>query len=130
MKPLYTEVFTLKISSYKNIKNELWIDRIPLAFSRCSNNTCQLKDNCLRWLDIPEERYSISKFEPSDDRCSHQIKPDTRTETKAETLLKTFTKKELSEQLGISRPTLYSRIVSGRWKKLEEEKIKQLFNKI
>ena len=114
----------------KDIKNELWIDRIPLDFSRCSNNKCQLKDNCLRWLDIPEGRYSISKFEPSDDICSHQIKPDTRTETKVKTLLKTFTKKELSEQLGISRPTLDSRIVSGRWKKLEEEKIKQLFNKI
>ena len=110
--------------------NELWIDRIPLDFCRCSNKECPLKDNCLRWLDRTEDRISISKFEPSDDNCSHQIKPDTRTETKVEILLKTFTKKELSEQLCISRPTLDSRIVSGRWKKLEEEKIKQLFNKI
>ena len=110
--------------------NELRIDRIPLDFCRCSNKECPLKDNCLRWLDKPDGRISIAEFTPLNGECSHQIKPDTRTETKVKTLLKTFTKKELSEQLGISRPTLDSRIVSGRWKKLEEEKIKQLFNKI
>ena len=96
------------------MKGQLWIDRIPLDFCRCSNTTCPLKENCLRWLDKPDERVSIADFTPLNGECTHQIKPDTRTETKVETLLKTLTKKELSEQLGISRPTLDSRIVSGR----------------
>lgn len=110
--------------------NELWVDRLPLDFCRCSNKECPLKDNCLRWLDKTEGRVPIANFNPLGKECSHQIKPVLKTETKVEKLLKTFTKKELSEQLGISRPTLDSRLVSGLWKKLEEEKIKQLFNKI
>ena len=58
---------------------------------------------------------------------------DITTTDKAMEILKRSvfnTKKQLSEQLGISRPTLDSRLASGLWKKLEEEKIKQLFNKI
>jgi DNA-binding Xre family transcriptional regulator len=37
-----------------------------------------------------------------------------------------YEKKELAEKLGISRPTLDSRLKNGNWKKLEIEKIIKL----
>ena len=52
------------------------------------------------------------------------------TTNKANKLLLTITKKELSEELGISRPTLDSRLEGkSKWKKLEEKWITQLINK-
>ena len=47
-------------------------------------------------------------------------------EKKLKLLLLKFEKKELSEKLGISRPTLNSRLKNGKWKKLEIEKILKL----
>jgi DNA-binding Xre family transcriptional regulator len=47
-------------------------------------------------------------------------------ETKIKLLLLKFEKKELAEKLGISRPTLDSRLKNGKWKKLEIEKIMKL----
>jgi DNA-binding Xre family transcriptional regulator len=41
-------------------------------------------------------------------------------------LLLKYEKKELAEKLGISRPTLDSRLKNGNWKKLEIEKIIKL----
>lgn len=41
-------------------------------------------------------------------------------------LLLKYEKKELAEKLGISRPTLDSRLNNGKWKKLEIEKINKL----
>lgn len=44
------------------------------------------------------------------------------------TRLKIFTKKELSEELGITRPTLDARISErSKWKKLEEKWINYLY---
>lgn len=52
------------------------------------------------------------------------------TTNRANKLLLTITKKELSEELGISRPTLDSRLEGkSKWKKLEEKWITQLINK-
>jgi len=45
---------------------------------------------------------------------------------KIENLLLKYTKVELCEKLGISRPTLDARIFKGKWKKLEIEKINKL----
>jgi DNA-binding Xre family transcriptional regulator len=47
-------------------------------------------------------------------------------ETKIKLLLLKFEKKELAAKLGISRPTLDSRLKNGKWKKLEIEKIMKL----
>lgn len=41
-------------------------------------------------------------------------------------LLLKYEKKELAQKLGISRPTLDSRLKNGKWKKLEIEKINKL----
>jgi DNA-binding Xre family transcriptional regulator len=47
-------------------------------------------------------------------------------EQKLKLLLLKYEKKELAEKLGISRPTLDSRLKKGTWKKLEIEKINKL----
>ena len=47
-------------------------------------------------------------------------------EQKLKLLLLKYEKKELAEKLGISRPTLESRVTNGTWKKLEIEKINKL----
>jgi DNA-binding Xre family transcriptional regulator len=47
-------------------------------------------------------------------------------EQKLKLLLLKYEKKELAEKLGISRPTLDSRLKNGTWKKLEIEKINKL----
>jgi DNA-binding Xre family transcriptional regulator len=41
-------------------------------------------------------------------------------------LLLKYEKKELAQKLGMSRPTLDSRLKNGKWKKLEIEKINKL----
>ena len=47
---------------------------LPLDYSRCLNDTCPLKYNCLRWID-KEDAYVFSMFKPeSDTACSSQIK--------------------------------------------------------
>jgi len=45
---------------------------------------------------------------------------------KVEKLLLKYTKTELCEKLGMSRPTLNARIENDTWKKLEIEKINKL----
>lgn len=47
--------------------------------------------------------------------------PEVITTEKATTLIKLsiFTKMELAEELGITRPTLDARLLKGSWKKLE-----------
>ena len=47
-------------------------------------------------------------------------------EKKLKLLLLKFEKKKLAEKLGISRPTLNTRLEKNNWKKLEIEKILKL----
>jgi DNA-binding Xre family transcriptional regulator len=56
---------------------------------------------------------------------------DTPLNTKINTVLFSMTKTELSEELGITRPTLNSRL-SGRskWKTLEEKWLHKLYRDI
>lgn len=47
-------------------------------------------------------------------------------EQKLKLLLLKYEKKELAEKLGISRPTLDTRLEKNNWKKLELEKLLKL----
>lgn len=52
------------------------------------------------------------------------------TTEKVRKLLTIYTKLEFSEELGISRPTLDSRLIEkSKWKKLEISRINYLYNK-
>lgn len=42
--------------------------------SKCSNDECSLKENCLRWTIKPGEYQSYTRFEPAKYSCGFQIK--------------------------------------------------------
>lgn len=54
---------------------------------------------------------------------------DNDVNSKAVELLLKLTKMELAEEVGLSRPTLDSRLNTGKWKKLEVAKIESLYGK-
>ena len=49
---------------------------LPYDYTRCLNDQCELRKNCLRWLDRPLVVLSYAKFQVIDGRCDFQITPD------------------------------------------------------
>lgn len=48
-------------------------NKLPADVSRCFNDKCPLKSNCLRYLDR-WRGYVISDFKPENGKCENQIK--------------------------------------------------------
>lgn len=54
------------------------MNRLPYDYTRCVNDECPLRENCLRFTDRPEgvTRLIYSLFQPDNNKkCKHQIKP-------------------------------------------------------
>lgn len=48
---------------------------LPYDISRCANDACKFRHNCMRFLSRPKVGYiSYCKFEPNEKDCDHQIK--------------------------------------------------------
>ncbi len=48
---------------------------LPQDISRCVNESCPLKRNCLRYLSPSGSKYQvISDFKTENGKCKHQIK--------------------------------------------------------
>lgn len=41
--------------------------------TKCSNNTCSLRLNCLRFTGKASEYQSYTRFEPVDNKCEYKI---------------------------------------------------------
>ncbi len=48
--------------------------KISSDITRCRNNECLQKDNCLRFIRTLQSRVWITKFKPVNGKCEHQIK--------------------------------------------------------
>lgn len=47
---------------------------LPYDYSRCINDECPLKTNCLRYTDRPKVILSYTLFKNEGNKCEYQIK--------------------------------------------------------
>ncbi|AFR36268.1 hypothetical protein [Riemerella anatipestifer] len=47
--------------------------KLPNDISRCANNNCLLKEQCLRWLDTGDRFGPLSLFKPKNGKCENLI---------------------------------------------------------
>lgn len=48
--------------------------KLPNDYSRCMNETCLLRSDCLRFLDKGDGIVPVSNFKPKNGKCEYQIK--------------------------------------------------------
>ena len=49
------------------------MNTLPYDYSRCLNDECPLKTNCLRYTDKPDVILSYTLFKNEGNKCEHQI---------------------------------------------------------